>query len=178
MELRAQATAVDLPGGRRLVLLRGGVSGPSGRVAFVGARLLPREQVPDGEGSPAGSFEMAKEAATMTDKELSSFGERLYEAVLFTPLPAATVFNLALAVRGAVPWAQLPQHLKFAVFKIAASCVADDEAASAEPAPSGEAPVHETPTPPPITGSVLPSEPAAPEEDERVPMSANDLGAA
>lgn len=63
----------------------------------------------------------------MTDKELCDFGERLYESVLFTPLPAATIFNLALAVRQAVAWAQLPQHLKFAVFKIAASCVAEPD---------------------------------------------------
>ena len=72
----------------------------------------------------------------MTDKELSAFGEKLYESVLFTPLPAATVFNLALAVREAIPWSHLPQHLKFAVFKIAANCTSD---AIAEP-PAAPAP--------------------------------------
>lgn len=69
----------------------------------------------------------------MTDRELCNFGERLYEAVLYTPLPSATIFNLALAVRQAVAWEHLPQALKFAVFKIAASCVTEEAEGSTEP---------------------------------------------
>lgn len=59
----------------------------------------------------------------MTDKELCEFGERLYGSVLYTPLSAATLFNLGIAVRQALPWSALPQSLRFAVFKIAAGCV-------------------------------------------------------
>ncbi len=58
----------------------------------------------------------------MTDKELSAFGERLYEAILMTPLPAGMVFAIATAIRQGVPWARLAPPLKLAVFKIASNC--------------------------------------------------------
>jgi hypothetical protein len=58
----------------------------------------------------------------MTDKELSAFGEKLYEAILMTPLPAGMVFAIATAIRRGVPWARLAPPLKLAVFKIASNC--------------------------------------------------------
>lgn len=142
--LHLAAIAVQLPPnarphGLRLVLVEGVLTGPQGRTRFVAARLL--RQAGDDERRDrnlSGTF--LREAMHMTDKELSEFGGKLYEAVLFTPLPAATVFSLALAVRQAIPWAHLPQHLKFAVFKIAASCtgevVVDAAATSAGEPPS------------------------------------------
>jgi hypothetical protein len=83
----------------------------------------------------------------MTDKELATFGERLYEAVLLTPLPAGTILGLATAIRYNAPWADLPRSLRFAVFKIAAACLgepadqADDKSGQPPPAPSA----HEQP---------------------------------
>lgn len=61
----------------------------------------------------------------MTDKELAAFGERLYEAVLLTPLPAGTTLGLASAIRYNLPWAELPRTMRFAVFKIAAACTGE-----------------------------------------------------
>ena len=127
--LHLAAIAVDLPPstrrrGVRLVLVQGALTGTFGRTRFVAARLL-RQADYDELGNQNSSETYLKEATQMTDKELSEFGGKLYEAVLFTPLPAATVFSLALAVRQAIPWAHLPQHLKFAVFKIAASCTGE-----------------------------------------------------
>lgn len=58
----------------------------------------------------------------MTDKELSAFGEKLYEAILMTPLPAGMVFAIATAIRQGIPWPKLAPPLKLAVFKIAANC--------------------------------------------------------
>jgi hypothetical protein len=78
----------------------------------------------------------------MTDKELAVFGERLYEAVLLTPLPAGTILGLATAIRYNLPWSELPRTLRFAVFKIAAASTgepmdAPESGAGAEqPAPS------------------------------------------
>jgi hypothetical protein len=68
----------------------------------------------------------------MTDKELAAFGERLYGAVLLTPLPAGTILGLAAAIRQNVEWADLPRSLRFAVFKIAAICVGDVATPAAE----------------------------------------------
>lgn len=82
-----------------------------------------------------------KESKTMiTDKELSNLGEGLYEAVLQTPLPLGTVHGLATAIRNNVPWGQLPQHLKFAVFKIVAVCMQETEADAAAPEGDSDAP--------------------------------------
>ena len=53
----------------------------------------------------------------MTDKQLSAFGEKLYEAILMTPLPAGMVFAIATAIRQGVPWARLAPPLKLAVFR-------------------------------------------------------------
>lgn len=149
------ATAIDLPptmalprNGLRLVLVEGVLAGPQGRTEFVAARLIERRPEgghwDEGRGFQNPTF---TGRAHMTDKELSEFGGKLYEAVLFTPLPAATVFSLALAVRQAIPWSHLPQHLKFAVFKIAASCtgqvVVDASSTSAsEPTPASAQSTH------------------------------------
>ena len=61
----------------------------------------------------------------MTDRELAVFGERLYQAVLLTPLPAGTILGLATAIRHNVGWSELPKALRFSVFKIAAVCLAE-----------------------------------------------------
>lgn len=74
-------------------------------------------------------------AAAMTDRELAAFGERLYEAILLTPLPAGTILGLATAIRCNMSWTDLPRALRFAVFKIAAACV--------------ESPLDEDPVAPP-----------------------------
>ena len=63
----------------------------------------------------------------MTDKELSEFGEKLYEAILMTPLPGGTIFGIASAIRHGTPWRALPGSLKLAVFKIAANCMTEDD---------------------------------------------------
>jgi hypothetical protein len=77
----------------------------------------------------------------MTDKELAAYGERLYEAVLLTPLPAGSILGLATAIRYNAPWSELPQTLRFAVFKIASACLSEapdepHEEATPEPRPS------------------------------------------
>lgn len=84
----------------------------------------------------------------MTDRELCEFGEKLYASVLYTPLSAATLFNLGLAVRQAIPWSALPQHLRFAVFKIAAGCLEqeDGEDASAKQTQQREVAANSSPT--------------------------------
>lgn len=100
----------------------------------------------------------------MTDKELSAFGESLYEAVLFTPVPAGTIFGLANAIRQNVPWAQLPRHLKFAVFRIAANCTGEAGVSGAEPpAPEPTVPPQSS-GPTPETASVNPEATTAPDE--------------
>ncbi|MDX2023238.1 MAG: hypothetical protein SF187_23595 [Deltaproteobacteria bacterium] len=108
----------------------------------------------------------------MTDKELSEFGGKLYEAVLFTPLPAATVFSLALAVRQAIPWAHLPQHLKFAVFKIAASCTGEVVADAPSHAASDAAPESHT-----SSGAVVDHVPLRDDVDVEPSVSAEQVGA-
>ena len=77
----------------------------------------------------------------MTDKELAAYGERLYEAVLLTPLPAGSILGLATAIRYNAPWSELPQALRFAVFKIASACLSEStdgprEEATPEPRPA------------------------------------------
>ena len=77
----------------------------------------------------------------MTDKELAAYGERLYEAVLLTPLPAGSILGLATAIRYNAPWSELPQALRFAVFKIASACLSEAtdgprEEATPEPRPA------------------------------------------
>ena len=74
----------------------------------------------------------------MTDKELSTLGERLYEAVLATPLPAGMVSAIGRALREGIPWAHLPPPLKLGVFKIVASSrsktdLEESEQAEAQP---------------------------------------------
>jgi hypothetical protein len=68
----------------------------------------------------------------MTDRELAVFGERLYQAVLLTPLPAGTILGLATAIRHNVGWSELPKALRFSVFKIAAVCLAETSESSEE----------------------------------------------
>lgn len=98
----------------------------------------------------------------MTDKELSKFGEKLYEAILTTPLPGGTIFAIASAIRKGTPWSALPTSLKLAVFKIAANCA--PETASGGPYPASAA----APVPPDQQRDVLPraadpdSDPARP----------------
>ena len=72
----------------------------------------------------------------MTDKELSQFGEKLYEAILVTPLPGGTIFAIASAIRHGTPWKALPGSLKLAVFKIATNCLPEGPAPA--PLPGGE----------------------------------------
>ena len=72
-----------------------------------------------------------------TDKELSQFGEKLYEAILMTPLPGGTIFAIASAIRHGTPWKALPGSLKLAVFKIAANCLPEDPSPTP---PSGSEP--------------------------------------
>ncbi len=64
----------------------------------------------------------------LTDRELSALGEGLYEAVLQTPLPFGTIQGLGAAIAHNLRWAELPQHLRFAVFKIVAVCLQETEA--------------------------------------------------
>jgi hypothetical protein len=80
----------------------------------------------------------------MTDKELSTFGEKLYAAILETPLPSGRIFALAGAIRQGVAWAKLPPPLKIAVFKIAARCL---EGLTAPAVPAGPTPSSSTPEP-------------------------------
>jgi hypothetical protein len=84
----------------------------------------------------------------MTDRELAAFGERLYEAVRLTPLPAGSILALATAIRYNAGWSELPRALRFAVFKIAAACHTD------------------RPEPQPGEGGDQPQPPAAGERDE------------
>ncbi len=95
----------------------------------------------------------------MTDKELSEFGEKLYEAILVTPLPGGTIFAIASAIRHGTPWKALPGSLKLAVFKIAANCIGgggpspDPGAAATDAAAS---PSVVTPRDPPAPGTIAP----------------------
>lgn len=107
----------------------------------------------------------------MTDKELSTFGERLYNAILLTPLPAGTIFGIGAAIRQNVSWRELPRTLKFAIFKIAAQCAPDaldDDGVQEEAGggtESGPAPA-EAPAPVETTVSATSTEAPTPPNDE------------
>lgn len=56
----------------------------------------------------------------MTDKNLAAFGERLYAAMINTPLSTIEIGGLAAAFRTRTPWSRLGPSLKVALFRIAA----------------------------------------------------------
>jgi hypothetical protein len=56
----------------------------------------------------------------MTDKDLAAFGERLYAAMINTPLSTIEIGGLAAAFRQRTPWPRLGPSLKVALFRIAA----------------------------------------------------------
>jgi hypothetical protein len=76
----------------------------------------------------------------MTDRELAAMGERLYEAIIETPLSPLEIGGLTAAFRTRTPWAELGSGLKVALFRIAANAASPvatqptpDEAATEEP---------------------------------------------
>jgi hypothetical protein len=113
----------------------------------------------------------------MTDKELATFGERLYQAVLLTPLPAGTILGLATAVRHNLPWSELPKALRFSVFKIAAVCLAETAESTADEAASEPEPDAPTAGQAPTAADGRPGEnepPATPPTDEEEPRAESE----
>ena len=98
----------------------------------------------------------------MNDKELSTFGEKLYEAVLITPLGAGSLFGIVSAIREGVPWARLPAPVKLAVLRIAAQCVPEEP--SGEPDSAGPAVVGEVAPAEDPDGSIGPGDVITPSE--------------
>ena len=94
----------------------------------------------------------------MTDRELAVFGERLYQAVLLTPLPAGTILGLATAIRHNVGWSELPKALRFSVFKIAAVCLAETSEPGSEETTAGSQDARPTPEQAPTAADGRPEE--------------------